>query len=510
MKGAPTPVPAAARDSILDERTFIRFWCGRLCSVLAYQMLSVAVGWQVYMLTGSALDLGFVGLAQFAPSVALMLLVGHVADRFDRRKIIRACQWIEGAAIAAIALATLHGAVTEAMIFALVAAIGAARAFEFPTVQALLPFTVSARKLPRAVALSSTAGQTGIVLGPAMGGFLYVAGPSIVYVVCVALFIVSSVLLGWLKPVRAAAHAAAQSRSVFAGIALIRSKSALLGAISLDLFAVLLGGATALLPIFARDILQTGPWGLGLLRSAPAVGALTTALWLARKPIQRHAGRKMFAGVAPYGIATIALGVGVEPASRLDRARGQGVMRSDDDRVGRGLGAQRIQRLGRGHAEPASLPGGEAPEAVVCSDLASGLVDDRALLRHEPVAAEERAVVVPGEEARLLALRLACRGEAGALGLRTRLVLRLRAEREPQPVEETRVEPREHVALVLARVRAAGEQEVSAVPHDPRVVAGGKAPGARALGEVEQLGEAKRAVARGAGVRRLAAVLYEN
>jgi MFS family permease len=309
MKGASTPVPAAARDSILDERTFIRFWCGRLCSVLAYQMLSVAVGWQVYMLTGSALDLGFVGLAQFAPSVALMLLVGHVADRFDRRKIIRACQWVEAAAIAAIGIATIHGEVTEGMIFALVAAIGAARAFEFPTVQALLPFTVSARKLPRAVALSSTAGQTGIVLGPAMGGFLYVAGPSIVYVVCVALFIVSSVLLGWLKPVRAAAHAASQSRSVFAGIAFIRSKSALLGAISLDLFAVLLGGATALLPIFARDILQTGPWGLGLLRSAPAVGALTTALWLARKPIQRHAGRKMFAGVAAYGIATIAFGL---------------------------------------------------------------------------------------------------------------------------------------------------------------------------------------------------------
>ncbi|MEP7064040.1 MAG: MFS transporter [Betaproteobacteria bacterium] len=301
---------AATGDSILDERTFIRFWCGRLCSVLAYQMLSVAVGWQVYMLTGSALDLGFVGLAQFAPSVALMLLVGHVADRFDRRKIIRACQWVEAGAITAIGVATLNGEVTEGMIFALVAAIGAARAFEFPTVQALLPFTVSARKLPRAVALSSTAGQAGIMLGPAMGGFLYVAGPSVVYVVCVVLFIVSSVLLGWLEPVRAAAaHVGSQSRSVFAGIAFIRGKSPLLGAISLDLFAVLLGGATALLPIFARDILQTGPWGLGLLRSAPAVGALTTALWLARRPIQRHAGRKMFAGVAAYGIATIAFGL---------------------------------------------------------------------------------------------------------------------------------------------------------------------------------------------------------
>jgi MFS family permease len=304
-RGAP-----ARGDSILDERTFVRLWLGRLCAVFAYQMLSVAVGWQVYAMTGSALDLGLVGLAQFMPSVALMLVVGHVADRFDRRKIIRTCQWIEAAAIAAIALATLHGAVTEAMIFALVAVIGAARAFETPTVQALLPFTVSTRNLPHAVALSSTAGQTGIVLGPAIGGFLYVAGPTVVYSVCVALFLAASVLLGWLTPVRAAAaHMTTNSRSIFAGIQFIRSKQALLGAISLDLFAVLLGGATALLPIFARDILQTGPWGLGLLRSAPAVGALATALWLARKPIQRHAGRRMFAGVAAFGIATILFGL---------------------------------------------------------------------------------------------------------------------------------------------------------------------------------------------------------
>ncbi|MEO8848372.1 MAG: MFS transporter [Casimicrobiaceae bacterium] len=297
---------AAGNDSILAERTFVRFWLGRVCSVFAYQMLSVAIGWQVYTLTGSALDLGLVGLAQFTPSVALMLVVGHVADRFDRRRIIRTCQWVEAAAIGAIAISTIFGHVTEGMIFALVGAIGAARAFETPTVQALLPFTVSPRHLPHAVALSSTAGQTGIVLGPALGGFLYVAGPSFVYLLCATLFIVSSVLLGWLTPVRsAAAHVISNSRSIFAGIAFIRSKRALLGAISLDLFAVLLGGATALLPIFARDILHTGPWGLGLLRSAPAVGSLATAVWLARRPIQRRAGRKMFIGVFSFGIATI-------------------------------------------------------------------------------------------------------------------------------------------------------------------------------------------------------------
>jgi MFS family permease len=299
-----------ARDSILAERVFVRFWCGRLASVFAYQMLSVAVGWQVYALSGSALDLGLIGLAQFAPSVALMLVVGHVADRFDRRRVVCACQWIEGGAIAVIAAATLSGDVTEAMLFALVVVVGAARAFEFPTVTALLPFTVSVRRLPRAVALSSTAGQAGIVLGPALGGFLYVAGPAAVYATCAALFVVASVLIGGLVPVRAAEAApAADSRSVFAGIRFIRSQPALLGAISLDLFAVLLGGATALLPVFARDILATGPWGLGLLRSAPAVGALATALWLAHHPIQRHAGRRMFAGVATFGVATIVLGL---------------------------------------------------------------------------------------------------------------------------------------------------------------------------------------------------------
>ncbi len=302
--------PRAGGDSILDERTFIRFWCGRLASVFAYQMLSVAIGWQMYALTGSALALGFVGLAQFAPSVLLMLLVGHVADRFERRKIIRCCQWIEAGAIVVIAAATLTGTVHESMLYALVIVIGAARAFEFPTLQALLPFTVPTRKLPRAVALSSTAGQTGIVIGPALGGFLYVAGPTAVYATCATMFVVASILLGWLTPVRAPeGHVGANSRSIFAGIHFIRRKPALLGAISLDLFAVLLGGATALLPVFARDILHTGAWGLGLLRSAPAVGALTTALWLAHHPIQRNAGRRMFAAVAVFGLATITFGL---------------------------------------------------------------------------------------------------------------------------------------------------------------------------------------------------------
>jgi MFS family permease len=296
-------------DSILRERTFLRFWLGRMCTVFAYQMLSVAVAWQVYALTGSALDLGLVGLAQFLPSIALLLVVGHVADRFDRRRVVQLCQWVEALALGVITLATVYGHVTEQMLFALVAVIGAARAFEFPSVQAMLPSTVPAHKLPRAVAVSSTAGQMGIVLGPALGGFLYAFGPVVVYALCATLFIAASVLLGGLRLRRPPAVREAASRSLFAGIAFIWQKPVLLGAISLDLLAVLLGGATALLPIYARDILLTGPWGLGLLRSAPAVGALTTAVWLARRPLQRRAGRTMFAGVACFGVATIVFGL---------------------------------------------------------------------------------------------------------------------------------------------------------------------------------------------------------
>ncbi|MBS0320983.1 MAG: MFS transporter [Proteobacteria bacterium] len=303
--------PATAGGGTLrGERVFYRFWCGRLASVFAYQMLSVAVGWQVYALTGSALDLGLIGLAQFLPSIALLLVVGHVADHFDRRRVVQLCQWIEALALLVIGWATLAGHVTRDMLFALVIVIGAARAFEFPTVQAMLAATVPAAKLPRAVAISSTAGQLGIVLGPALGGLVYAFGAVYVYAVCATLFVVASVLLGpGLALLRPPLAGEPTSRSLFAGIQFIRSKPALLGAISLDLFAVLLGGAAALLPIYARDILLTGPWGLGLLRSAPAVGALAVALWLARHPLRRREGRAMFAGVMGFGVATIVFGL---------------------------------------------------------------------------------------------------------------------------------------------------------------------------------------------------------
>ena len=288
----------------------MRFWAARLAAVFAYQMQGVAVGWQIYALTGSVFDLGLVGLAQFLPSVALLLVVGHVADRYDRRRIVGLCQLIEGGAAVLLAVLSATGRISEQAIFGLIAVIGAARAFEMPTQQTLLPSLVPARLLSRAVAANATAGQTAIVLGPALGGLLYIAGPATVYGLCAALFLVASGLSASLRIERRPPQRDPPTlATLFAGIAFIRRQRALLGAISLDLFAVLLGGAAALFPVYARDILHTGPWGLGLLRSAPAVGALGAAVWLAHHPLQRRAGPMMFGGVAAFGIATIVFGL---------------------------------------------------------------------------------------------------------------------------------------------------------------------------------------------------------
>jgi MFS family permease len=312
IRALPESLPTSTSDfrALLRHRSFVRFWVARLTGGFANQMLAVAVGWQVYALTGSALDLGLVGLVQFAPSVVLLLFVGHAADRYDRRWIVAICQTIEAGAATALAVMSLRGTITEHAIFALVALIGAARAFTQPTTQTLLPSVVPAALLPRAVAANATAGQTAIVAGPALGGFVYAAGPDAVYGLCAMFFVTAAALNLTLRVERRnVSRDPPTLESLFAGIAYIRRHRALLGAISLDLFAVLLGGATALLPIYARDILDTGPLGLGFLRSAPAVGALTMAVWLAHHPLERRAGRKMFLAVALYGVATMVFGV---------------------------------------------------------------------------------------------------------------------------------------------------------------------------------------------------------
>ena len=254
--------------------------------------------------------LGFVGLAQFLPMFLLTLIVGHVADHYDRRTIARICQIIEGLSAVVLAWASLSGWQTKESILVIIFIVGAARSFEGPALQALLPGLVQVELFPRAAAWSSSAMQTATIVGPAVGGFLYAAGPTTVYSASGILYLTAAVCTGLVEIKRLTSkHEPISFRSVFAGITFIRSRKVILGAISLDLFAVLLGGATALLPVYARDILNTGPWGLGLLRSAPAVGALVMSVCLARWPLRHRVGRIMFRSVAVFGAATMLFAV---------------------------------------------------------------------------------------------------------------------------------------------------------------------------------------------------------
>jgi MFS family permease len=301
---------SAQPSSLLHHRPFILFWLARVSATAALQMQAVAVGWQMYALTGSALDLGLVGLAQFIPAVLFMLLAGHAADRYDRSLLLRLSQLLEGCATAALAIGTLTGSLTREMIFALVFAIGIGRAFEAPTLLTFLATLMPPAMLSRAIAGSSSANQVATIGGPAIGGLLYAVSPTLTYTLCTALFLLSPILLSFIRSTRPAPERKpADLASIFAGIGFIRRNPLILGAISLDMFAVLLGGATALLPIFAKDVLQTGPWGLGMLRAAPAVGALCMAIALARLPLGGSAGRKMFFAVAIYGAATLVFGL---------------------------------------------------------------------------------------------------------------------------------------------------------------------------------------------------------
>ena len=301
------PVPGT---SVLRHKPFSSFLFARVSTSIAFQIQGVAVGWQIYALTGSAFYLGLVGLAQFLPMFLLTLVAGHIADRYDRRMIARSCQIVEGLAAGALALCTFAGWQSKESILAIIFVVGAARAFEIPTMQALVPGLVSGSLLTRAFAWSSSAFQTANIAGPALGGILYGAGPTAAYGTACILFFVASSFIGLIRIERAPSKPEqAGVRSLFAGIAFIRSRPTILGAISLDLFAVLLGGATALLPVYARDILFTGPWGLGLLRSAPAVGALAMSVFLTRHPPERRAGLIMFGAVATFGVATIVFAV---------------------------------------------------------------------------------------------------------------------------------------------------------------------------------------------------------
>jgi Transmembrane secretion effector len=303
-------LPSQPSPGLVQQRPFVLFWLGRLASSVAYQMLALVIGWQVYQLTDSALDLGLVGLIQFVPAVVLTLLVGHAADRYDRRLIVRGAQSVYALAALMITAAMLTGTLSRDLLFAAVFLIGCGRSFEAPTMSALVPALVPPPLISRAVAAWTSANQTAIICGPALGGLIYVVSPVLVTALCVVFFTTAITLISLVQPRPTdAARQPPTFASVLAGLHYIGTRRRLLGVVTLDLFVVLLGGVTALLPIFARDILEIGPIGLGLLRSAPAAGALMTAIVLANHPIERRIGHKMFAVVAIYGLATIVFGL---------------------------------------------------------------------------------------------------------------------------------------------------------------------------------------------------------
>jgi MFS family permease len=288
----------------------MRFWFSRLASTSANQMLMVGVGWQMYDLTGSAWDLGLIGLLQFLPALLLVLVAGHVVDQFHRARIAALCMLAQVALALTLAASTHQHWASRELLLVISIGLGTVKAFQMPAQQALTPALVPAVVLPRALAFSSMGSQAAIVAGPALGGFIYVAGAQVVYTVCALLFAIAGALINGVRY----DHAPPPNRgmsvaTLMAGVEFVRHRPVVLGAISLDLFAVLLGGATALLPIFARDVLHTGPWGLGLLRASPAAGAFTLSLLLTRWPITRRAGQVLLGAVALYGAATLVFGL---------------------------------------------------------------------------------------------------------------------------------------------------------------------------------------------------------
>ncbi len=302
-------MPKSQISQLLAQTQFMRFWLARLAGVTANQMLMVAVAWQMYDITSSAWDLGLVGLFQFLPALLMTLPAGHLADRLHRGRIFAVCMLLQAAVAFLLVAATDGGFATRGLILWVSVLLGTLRAFQSPAQQALIPSLVRADLLPRAIALSSSGMQAAVICGPALGGVLYLNGAVTVYNTCALLLLIAGGLTLAVRYQHRPSTLAANWRTVFAGVAFVWQNKLLLGATSLDLFAVLLGGATALLPIYARDILHTGPVGLGLLRAAPAVGSLVMSLALMRWPLHRRVGHRMLSGVALFGLATVVFGL---------------------------------------------------------------------------------------------------------------------------------------------------------------------------------------------------------
>jgi len=298
--------------TIYRPRDFNFYISGRFLSTVAMMVQSVAIGWQIYDIERTPLALGLVGLCEFVPMFLLTLPAGEISDRFDQRRVMATAQAVQALSSALFLVFSLIAPHNALPFFAVLTLFGAARGFSGPAGSSLIAFLVPPESLPRAIALSSSAFTTAVIAGPALGGFLFVFGPIPTYGICLFGFLVSAFLMGTLggrRIDRSSQHEASRLERVIEGVQFVRNRPVVMGAISLDLFAVLLGGAVALLPVFARDILHVGPVGLGLLRSAPAAGAALTAFSLARWPIARHTGSRMFAAVAIFGVATIAFGL---------------------------------------------------------------------------------------------------------------------------------------------------------------------------------------------------------
>ena len=293
------------------------FWVARLCVMLAQNCLMVIIGWQVYDLARAtmglneaALQLGFVGLAQFAPMFVFAPITGWLVDRYDRRLIVQLCIAAQAGCALALAWLTVSGAVSLPSLFLVAMVLGTARAFYGPAQVAIGPNLVPLSVVPRAIPLNSIANRTGAILGPAAGGYLYVAAHASPYVASAVLFGAALVCTFLVKPLPIPKfdRGVSPMQQLLEGVRYVRGNQIVFGAISLDLFAGLLGGATALLPVFARDILHVGPTGLGHLHAAPAVGALLAAFWFAHRPLREDVGAKMLVAVAVFGFATIVFG----------------------------------------------------------------------------------------------------------------------------------------------------------------------------------------------------------
>jgi MFS family permease len=313
-----TTMPLSA-GALLTHRSFLLFLLSRSLSRFSSLIAIVAFGWQVYDLTGSAFALGMMGLAGFLPTALLVFVAGNVADRYERKRILQACQFAEALTALLLAWGAYAGRLNVLDIFIAVLVLGTTAAFENPATAALLPLVVPEGAVQRATALSSGSAQLATITGPALGGFAYAVSPGLPYAMMVVFWLIAAICAGAVRLVQPAeprgaatlkgsatpGKGSATPGDLFAGVNFIRNHPAILGTLSLDLFAVLFGGVVALLPIYARDILQTGPWGLGVLRAAPALGALLTTVVLARQPIARRVGMRMFQAVIIYGVATV-------------------------------------------------------------------------------------------------------------------------------------------------------------------------------------------------------------